>query len=36
VLLIDGAYVNGQLFGKRGPVQLFVDAAQALIAAGRE
>jgi AcrR family transcriptional regulator len=32
VLLIDGAYVNGQLFGKRGPVPAFAEAARALIA----
>ncbi|MEO7885575.1 MAG: TetR/AcrR family transcriptional regulator [Polaromonas sp.] len=35
VLLIDGAYVNGQLFGKRGPAQLFAGAAEALIGAGQ-
>lgn len=33
VLLIDGAYVNGQLRGKRGPVQALPAAAAALIAA---
>lgn len=32
VLLIDGAYVNGQLFGKRGPVPAFAEAARALVA----
>lgn len=31
VLLIDGAYVNGQLFGKRGPVAAFAEAARALV-----
>jgi AcrR family transcriptional regulator len=33
VLLIDGAYVNGQLRGKRGPVQSLPRAALVLIAA---
>jgi AcrR family transcriptional regulator len=33
VLLIDGAYVNGQLLGKQGPVNALVRAALALIAA---
>ena len=33
VLLIDGAYVNGQLRGKRGPVQALPAAATALIEA---
>jgi len=33
VLLIDGAYVNGQLLGKEGPVSALVRAALALIAA---
>lgn len=33
VLLIDGAYVNGQLLGKRGPTISLVRAALALIAA---
>jgi AcrR family transcriptional regulator len=33
VLLIDGAYVNGQLRGKRGPVPALPAAAAALIAA---
>jgi AcrR family transcriptional regulator len=32
VLLIDGAYVNGQLFGKAGPARALVSAATALIA----
>jgi hypothetical protein len=32
-LLIDGAYVNGQLRGKRGPVQALVAAATVLIEA---
>jgi len=31
VLLIDGAYVNGQLSGKRGPVQALLSAAMVLI-----
>lgn len=31
VLLIDGAYVNGQLRGKRGPVQMLPKAAAVLI-----
>ncbi len=34
VLLIDGAYVNGQLRGKRGPVQALSKAATVLIEAG--
>lgn len=33
VLLIDGAYVNGQLRGKRGPVQALPSACRALIEA---
>jgi AcrR family transcriptional regulator len=33
VLLVDGAYVNGQLRGKRGPVQALPAAAAALIKA---
>jgi hypothetical protein len=33
VLLIDGAYVNGQLRGKRGPVQVLPNAAAVLIEA---
>jgi AcrR family transcriptional regulator len=33
VLLIDGAYVNGQLRGKRGPVQALPAAAAVLIEA---
>ena len=33
VLLIDGAYVNGQLRGKRGPVQALATAAAVLIEA---
>jgi AcrR family transcriptional regulator len=33
VLLIDGAYVNGQLCRKRGPVQALPTAARALIKA---
>lgn len=33
VLLIDGAYVNGQLRGKRGPVQALPAAAMVLIEA---
>ncbi len=33
VLLIDGAYVNGQLRGRRGPVQALLGAAAALIEA---
>lgn len=33
VLLIDGAYVNGQLRGRRGPVQALPAAAAALMAA---
>jgi AcrR family transcriptional regulator len=33
VLLIDGAYVNGQLRGQRGPVQALPAAAAALIRA---
>jgi hypothetical protein len=33
VLLIDGAYVNGQLRGKRGPVQALHKAATVLIEA---
>jgi AcrR family transcriptional regulator len=33
VLLIDGAYVNGQLRGKRGPIQALSAAAAALIEA---
>jgi AcrR family transcriptional regulator len=36
VLLIDGAYVNGQLRGKRGPVQALPSAALALIEAACE
>lgn len=35
VLLIDGAYVNGQLRGGRGPVQALPEAASALIRAAR-
>jgi AcrR family transcriptional regulator len=35
VLLIDGAYVNGQLFGKTGPARSLVAAAAALIAAAK-
>lgn len=35
VLLIDGAYVNGQLLGKRGPVHSLVEAGLALILAAR-
>jgi AcrR family transcriptional regulator len=33
LLLIDGAYVDGQLFGKTGPARAFLPAANALIAA---
>jgi AcrR family transcriptional regulator len=33
LLLIDGAYVDGQLFGKAGPARSLVAAAKALIAA---
>ena len=33
VLLIDGAYVNGQLLGKRGPVRALPAAAAALVEA---
>jgi AcrR family transcriptional regulator len=33
VLLIDGAYINGQLRGKRGPVQVLPTAAAVLIKA---
>ena len=33
VLLIDGAYVNGQLLGKNGPVHSLVAAGHALVAA---
>jgi AcrR family transcriptional regulator len=33
VLLIDGAYVNGQLSGKRGPARSLLAAAMALISA---
>ena len=33
VLLIDGAYVNGQLRGRRGPVQALPAAAMVLIEA---
>jgi AcrR family transcriptional regulator len=36
VLLIDGAYVNGQLLRKRGPVRSLLSAALALIAAHRK
>ncbi|HYW55458.1 MAG TPA: TetR/AcrR family transcriptional regulator [Polaromonas sp.] len=36
VLLIDGAYVNGQLLGKKGPVHSLVAAGLALIAAAQE
>jgi hypothetical protein len=34
VLVIDGAYVNGQLRGKRGPLQALPAAAAVLIEAG--
>jgi AcrR family transcriptional regulator len=33
VLIIDGAYVNGQLFGKSGPARSLLAAAESLIAA---
>lgn len=33
VLLIDGAYINGQLRGKRGPAQALPKAAAVLVAA---
>jgi AcrR family transcriptional regulator len=33
VLLIDGAYINGQLRGKRGPVQVLPKAAAVLVEA---
>ncbi len=33
VLLIDGAYMNGPLLGKKGPVNSLVTAGQALMAA---
>ena len=33
ILLIDGAYINGQLTGKRGPVQSLLKAAKVLIEA---
>jgi hypothetical protein len=33
VLLIDGAYINGQLRGKRGPAQMLPKAATVLIEA---
>ena len=35
VLLIDGAYVNGQLLGKKGPVHSLEAAGRALIAAAQ-
>jgi AcrR family transcriptional regulator len=35
ILLIDGAYVNGQLRGRRGPVQALPAAAAVLVAAAR-
>ena len=35
VLLIDGAYVNGQLLGKKGPVQALAAAGLALIQAAK-
>ncbi|HTA37495.1 MAG TPA: TetR/AcrR family transcriptional regulator [Candidatus Acidoferrales bacterium] len=33
LLLIDGAYVDGQLFGKTGPARSFLAAARALVTA---
>ena len=33
VLLVDGAYVDGHLLGRKGPARALVPAAQALIAA---
>ncbi|UUZ76361.1 hypothetical protein LP414_00690 [Polaromonas sp. P1(28)-13] len=35
VLLIDGAYMNGQLLGKKGPVHSLVVAGLALILAAQ-
>ena len=35
LLLIDGAYVDGQLFGKTGPSRSFLSAATALVTAAR-
>jgi AcrR family transcriptional regulator len=35
LLLIDGAYVDGQLFGKTGPARSFLSAAKAIIAAAK-
>jgi AcrR family transcriptional regulator len=35
LLLIDGAYVDGQLFGKTGPARSFLAAADALIGASK-
>ncbi len=35
LLLIDGAYVDGQLFGRAGPARSFLPAATALVAAAK-
>ena len=35
LLLVDGAYVDGQLFGKTGPARSFLAAAGALVAAAK-
>lgn len=35
VLLVDGAYVNGQLLGKKGPARSLVPAALAVISAAK-
>jgi hypothetical protein len=33
VLLVDGAFANSQVLGKKGPARVLVDAGEALIAA---